>query len=180
MTTATDLDAFRAFLDEFEPYLKADTVFWTVRADLPALTVGGVLLIRRTLAVRRRRLPVGPAADYDRLESQAGALFNSWPVNIEKKALKEIAARLSQWSGMQEDLGEGYSTAVTPRVHLSLLLAFVARRPEAGSFQKRLAGLDARLRARLVGGEFVWEADLAEAFPRAEFWFLYGRPSARP
>ena len=179
MTAATDLDTFQAFLDEFEPYLKSGTLFWTVRPDLPALTVGGVLLLRRTLAVRRSRLPAGLAADYDRLESQASALFNRWPANIEKKALQEIASRLSQWTGALEELGEGYSTAVTPRVHLSLLLALVARLPEAASFQKRLAGLDARLRARFVSGEFVWEADLAEAFPKADFWFLYGRPSAR-
>jgi hypothetical protein len=180
VSTDADLDTFRAFVGDFELYLKSETVYWTVRANLPALTIGGLLLLRRTLGAYRSQMSDAEADAFDVQERLADAVFARWPVNIEKKALKEFGARLSQWAGVLDELGDGYSTAVTPRVHLGLLTALVSSQPEAGGLQKRLAALDIGLRARLQPGDFVWAADLAGAFPRDEFWFLYGRPPSSP
>jgi hypothetical protein len=179
MSPDSDLATLRAFLADFEPYLKSDTVFWTVNANLPALTLGGLLLVRRTLGAQRGQLSPTQLAELDSLESQANLLFNRWPANIEKKALQEIKSRLSVWSAALEELGEGYAKTVTPRVHLSLLLPIVARLPEFASYQNRLNLLDTHLRVKLSPSEFIWEAALTETFPRNDFWFLYGRPSTR-
>ncbi len=35
--------------------------------------------------------------------------------------------------------------------------------------------LDARLRARLKTGGFIWPAEVQAGFPSGEFWFLYGQ-----
>jgi hypothetical protein len=179
----SDLSTLHAFLKDFEQYLKSDVVFWTVGSDMPALTIGGLLFIRRTLSARRTQLSPAQSVEFDQLESQADALFQRWPVNIEKKVVREISSRLNVWASAIEEgidhptsFADNYAHSVNHRVYLSLLLPLVAALPEADPHRRRLSVLDARLRNVLIAGDFVWDAPLTAAFPAAEFWFLYGRP----
>lgn len=181
MSAENDLAALRAFLPDFEAYLKSDTLFWTVSGNLPALTVAGLLLALRRLGAWREagQLSQTQMAEFDQLDGQASLLFNQWPVNIEKKAVKEMHSRLNVWANALDELGEGYASAVMPRVYLGLLTPLVSRQPEGPTLQQRLSGLDARLRGKLTPGPFVWDEALAPAFPATEFWYLYGRPAAK-
>jgi len=192
MSAESDLAALRTFLSEFDPYLKSDVVFWPlsgqslVGKQLPALTIGGLLLVRRTLGAWRDQLPPTQLAEAERLESQAEALFSRWPVNIEKKALKEIGSRLNVWAAAIDECGdqpsscaENYPATVNSRVYLALLFHHIAKLAEADKHRQRLSALDARWRNLLIPGDFIWEAALATALPRDEFWFLYGRPKTK-
>ena len=179
MSLDSDLAALRAYLPDFEQYLKSDTIFWTAGSNLPALTLGGLLFVRRALAARRAQMTAAQIAEFDQLESQAHLQFTRWPANIEKKALKEIGQRLNVWTAALEELGDNYAQAINTRAYLSLLLPLVERLPEAEPHRRRLNALDLRLRNRLTPGNFVWDASLADSFPRDEFWFLYGRPRKR-
>ena len=38
--------------------------------------------------------------------------------------------------------------------------------------------LDGRLRPRWEAGEFVWPDGLQDAYPRSDYWWLYGAPRA--
>jgi len=179
LTLETDFATLRAFLPDFEAYLKSDTLFWTVSANLPALTVAGLLLARRRLEAQRGQLSPTQAAELDSLAFQADRLFNQWPVNIEKKAVKEMSSRLNVWAGGLDELqGDGYASAIMPRVYLGLLSPLITRQEEAPRLQSRLVALDARLRAKITRGAFIWDEALAPAFPASEFWYLYGRPTA--
>lgn len=183
MSSDADLAALRAFLADFEQYLKSDTVFWTVSNDLPALTIGGLLFVRRSLSARRGQFSAVQAAAFNQLESQAEALFNQWPANIEKKALREISSRLNVWaSAIEEGLdhprafAENYPHAVNTRVYLGLLLPLVSELAEGGAHRRRLSALDTKLRGVIIAGDFIWDSALAAAFPAGEFWFLHGHP----
>ena len=181
MPAEADLAALRAFLPDFEAYLKSETLFWTVSGSLPALTVAGLLLALRRLSGWRQvgQLSQAQMNEFDQLDGQASLLLNQWPVNIEMKAVKEMSSRLNVWAAALDELqGEGYASAVMPRVYLSLLSPLVARQPDGAKLQTRLTGLDARLRSKLTPGPFVWEEALSPTFPASEFWYLYGRPSA--
>ncbi len=190
MSVDSDLSTLHAFLKDFEQYLKSDVVFWTVGSDMPALTIGGLLFLRRTLSTRRTQLSPAQSVEFDRLESQADALFQPWPVNIERKVVREISSRLNVWASAIEEgidhptsFADNYAHSVNNRVYLSLLLPLVATLPEADPHRRRLSVLDARLRNVLIAGDFVWDGALTAAFPAAEFWFLYRRPKkpqARP
>jgi hypothetical protein len=179
MSIDSDLHTLHVFLDNFDPYLKSEAVFWNVDPNLPALTVGAVPFLRRTLAARRSSPGLSPAqqAEVDQLEAQAAQLFNRWPVNIEQKALREISSRLNVLASALEETGDNYAPAAQNRAYLALLMPIVARREEAGRYRDRLSALDSRLRSRWVNGDFIWEAGLAAAFPRDEFWFLDGKPA---
>ncbi len=178
MSPETDLAALRADLADFDAYLKSDTLFWTLSANLPALSIGGLQFARRRLSVLRDSLSSAQQAEYDSLETQAAQLFNRWPVNIEKKALKEIHSRLNVWASALDELSENYSAAIMPRVYLALLFSLVERQPEAAALQNRLALLDSRLRPKLAPSGFIWDQALTPAFPADPFWFLYRRPAA--
>ncbi|MEK7312440.1 MAG: hypothetical protein AAB382_10735, partial [Chloroflexota bacterium] len=103
MSVDSDLSTLRAFLKDFEQYLKSDVAFWTVGSDIPALTIGGLLFIRRTLSARRTQLSPAQSVEFDQLESQADVLFQRWPVNIEKKVVREISSRLNVWASAIEE-----------------------------------------------------------------------------
>jgi len=179
MSLDTEINTFAAFLDDFDPYLKSETIFWNVGAPQPALTLGGLRLIWRTLKARRPQMVATQLTKLDTLEARAETFFGRWPVNIERKTIKEINARLNVWVNTLEELGESYAQAVTPRVHLALLLPTIAHLPEATSFQNRLISYDTRLRTKLKPSDFIWDPVLQTAFPRSEFWFLYGRPTVQ-
>lgn len=192
MSPEADLETLRTFLSEFDPYLKSDVIFWPISGRsltgkrTPALTLGGLLLVRRTLSGTRSQFSPEQSTEYNQLEAQANALFSRWPVNIEKKALQEISSRLNVWAAALDECGEhpaacaqNYSSVVNSRVYLALLFPSVAKLPEAGKSRNRLSTLDIRLHNLIIPGDFIWEAALAPAFPRDEFWFLYGRPRVK-
>ncbi|MBI3243019.1 MAG: hypothetical protein HYZ49_12070 [Chloroflexi bacterium] len=192
MSLESDLATLRAFLAEIELYLKSDVIYWPMGGQafgqqMPALTLGGLLFVRRTLSARRDQLVPAQASEFDQLNRQAEAFFSRWPVNIEKKALKEISSRLNVWTATLDECTESpaacienYHTTVNARVYLALLMPLaVSQSAETEKLRARLAALDVRLRNMLFAGEFIWEADLASDFSREEFWFLYGRPRKR-
>ena len=185
MPPDSDLAALRAFLADFEAYLKSDVAFWPMggRAHMPALTLGGLLFVRRRLSAHQAQLDPARLTEYTALDREADSLFARWPVNIEKKAVKEISSRLNVWASALDECtdspaacAENYSASITNRVYLAMLFPIVEKVPEAETHRSRLSTLDRRLRNIIISGEFVWDAELAPAFPREEFWFLYGRP----
>ena len=42
--------------------------------------------------------------------------------------------------------------------------------------QQHLSLLDTRLQGRWQPGDFVWPVEWQPAYPRAEYWWLYGSP----
>ncbi len=188
MSLDSDLATFRAFLAEIELYLKSDVIYWPMGGQvfgqqMPALTLGGLLFLRRTLSARRDQLTSAQASEFDQLDRRAEAFFSRWPVNIEKKALKEISSRLNVWAAALDECNESpaagvenYHTTVNSRVYLALLMPVVATLHEAEKFRAHLAALDSQLRNMLIADGFIWDAALTPAFSREEFWFLYGQP----
>ncbi|MBI5079708.1 MAG: hypothetical protein HZB17_00170 [Chloroflexi bacterium] len=180
MSLENDIVTLEAFLSEFDPYLKSDVVFWNVgKANAPALTLGGILFLRRTLSARRTQLDPKQSKNFDRLDLLVNDLLNRWMANVEKKTLSEISSRLNVWDAAFDDLADHYPQAVYSRVYLALLMPLVARLAEAERFRQRLSGLDSRLRGMFTTGNFIWDAAIAPAFPRELFWYLYGKPAQR-
>lgn len=189
MSAEYDLAALRAFLEEFEPYLKSDVLFWPIRArgvegrQLPTLTIGGMLITRHKLAARRSQLSPADLTDYSQLNQQVDAALSRSPVAIEKRAESEFRSRLNLWASALEECGDNpaicadnFPASVTGRTILHLLLPYIGTSPAAEQMRQRLLMLDSVLRGLFVSGDFVWEANLANGFPRETYWYLYGRP----
>lgn len=180
MSIENDITTLETFLSEFDPYLKSDIVFWNVgKSNVPALTLGSILLLRRTLSARRTQLDPEQSKNFARLDLLANDLLNQWVANVERKTLSEISSRLNVWDSAFDELADHYPQAVYSRVYLALLMPLVAHLGEAERFRQRLNELDSRLRGMFTMGNFVWDAAIAPAFPGELFWYLYGKPAQK-
>ncbi|KAF0106276.1 MAG: hypothetical protein FD146_2703 [Anaerolineaceae bacterium] len=184
-TPAQDLSFFQAGLESLEAYLLSGELFWplTLRqaqgsaGDLPPqigdrsrLTVGGMLLAGKRIEARA-------AGDWPRLSVRLEAVRTKWRSAWERKAGREVHARLDLWKNYLEDARQNsdpgvYSQQVQWRVMLQLLGGELSAPPRE---LEAVRSLDAILRTAWLPGAFVWEADLSAVFPEPDYWFLYGR-----
>lgn len=168
---------------ELSDYLLSDVLFWQMQAssDYPKLSLGLMLLIRAELEARAPQLPSAQLAEVDKANREIDVALSKWPVAAEKKALQELRSRINLWKAYWDDYVDDpyahahhYPDEVTQRVIAALLLLRFPRLSDS-SEAKRLVSLDAQLRGLLKSGAFLWPTELQAAFPKDEFWFLYGQ-----
>jgi hypothetical protein len=181
-----DLVYLQAALLDIQGYLLSNEVYWPIGANsptgeppFPRVTLGNLVLAETSL--EGRNLPGDQAAQYKKLKDRLDGVRKEWRVAWSRKAVREFGARLSLWRDFIEEYRKNpranvdrYPYEVNRRVILQLLL------PEAEQVSSQeeelLEGLDNVLQAVFVEGSFVWEDELQNAFPKAEYWYLYGLP----
>jgi hypothetical protein len=184
MNVARELDVLKRMAADLPDYLLAETLFWPMQAPstYPRLSLGLLLLTQARLDALEASLAPAQRAERDSLGRQAEVTLSKWQVAAEKKAERELRARLNLWQRFWEDCAdspqscaENYPQEVTQRVVVELLLRRYPRladSPEARPLQA--ADRLARLRLRRPG--FVWSPNLQAAFPESPFWYLHRRP----
>lgn len=168
----------RAFLEagipELNDYLLSQELYWPLTArgySLPRLTIGGLLLsLARLQAAGQRSVA---------LEARLDGVRSRRRVAWETKAGREVRARCGLWQAYLADYrhspeghADAYPQEVRYRVMLDLLLAELPSQPAQAELISQLDGV---LRANWIPGGFVWEDGLQAGFPRAAYWYLYGR-----
>ena len=158
MSTQKDQQYLTAGVPQLQDYLLSKELYYPIGANLPQLTLGGILL---SLA----RMGGTQAAQF---EAQVEAVRSKWRSAWDTKASREIGARSRLWidylSEYRDDPKAGvrlYSQNVRYRVMMSLL----------GKIED---DSDAFVKSVFREGGFVWEEECALNFPRETFWYLYG------
>ncbi len=179
-----DLAFLRAGIQELTDYLLSGELYWSLTpgaAGVPRLTIGGLLLAQARL--RARRLSPTAQVEITALEGKMDSVRMKWRSAWERKAGREVHARLDLWRNYLSDYRDSpehqshaYPHEVQWRVMLRLLSGEFVFSPKES---ETLSALDAIVKAHWLPGEFVWEADLATAFPQQEYWFLYGKLKRR-
>ena len=186
MASATyELPYLQASVGLLEDYILSGDIYWSIGIQPPAgdppypmLTLGGVLLFR--LKASCRTLDYYNQVMLGRLKDQIDATRVRWRVAWENKASREYHSRLMLW---RDYLGEyrrsptnnanRYSYEVNRRVILNLLAPEASGVPSA---EKELLGsLDRFLRSAFSPGDFLWEPECADGFPKDDYWFLWGK-----
>ena len=182
-----DLDILEAMAEQMSSYLRMDTLFGPLGPNYPKLTLGGYLMREhRLLALQDTLTP----AEQDRLLKARQTFENivmEWVVATEKKAEKEIDARLRQWQETIRDLRENaprnwpyYKTSIEARVMLQALISMLSAPPFKldETIPSRLSVLDQAHYAAWHSNAqlFVWDEDWAVAYPAADYEYLYGKP----
>jgi hypothetical protein len=170
-TLAQDLSYFQAGMESLEAYLLSEELFWPLSGNLARLTLGGMLLAGKRLEARAE------AGEWLPLAARLDAVRSKWRSAWERKATREVHARLDLWNNTLEEFRQNsdpgvYSQQVQWRVMLQLLGGGFLIPPHD---LEALSGLDAILKSLWLPGAFVWEADLSAAFPEPDYWFLYGK-----
>ena len=183
---AQDVRILSTMAEEMEAYLNSDVLFWHMsKAGMPVLTLGGYLMRQHRLLALYDSLSEEQQAEVDAAVAQFNQALEEKTVRFEQKAHRELDARLRQWEEYLKDVERGqasaksnYGTAVEARAMIAALIDFLQLAPYQLDERvlKRTALLDGRLRSRWEAGEFVWPEGWQEAYPRSEYWWLYGNP----
>jgi hypothetical protein len=179
-----DLRFMQAGNDLLEEYLMSGDIYWPIgvsaphgEPDYPQFTLGRLLLVR-TRAQLTAGAPV-QRAEFERLDRQMEETRSRWRIAWGKKAHAEFHARLTLWRNFLEEYRkepaanyDRYHYEVGRRVLLHLLKDEVEELPLIEI--EMLAGLDTLLKAAFAPGPFIWDLNLAPAFPQETYWYLYG------
>ncbi len=181
-----DLKYVAASLSELNNYLLSKELFWLLNLSsapgetpYPKLTSGNLLLSFARL--KAYKMAALQNTEFTRLEMDLDVLKNKWRVAWEKKVNREFTSRLRQWGEYLNELARDqtanavyYRNEVRLRVLLELLL------DELGEdSHPELTTLDVSLRANSIGGDFIWDEELAGGFPKKKYWFLWGDVKGR-
>jgi hypothetical protein len=189
MSTSTeklshDLAVLQEMILEMESYLGQETLFWSMRrGGLPKLTLGGMLLRVWRLRHLADLLPPDEKLAARTAINRFDQIARDNVVRFEARAHEELAARVRQWAAHLRDMRQEvvpsyYATAVATRAIIAHLVNQLRQPPF--NLEKRwpdqLSLLDQQLAERWQVGDFVWPAEWEAAYPKPEFWWLYGLP----
>ena len=167
-----DLRFLREAVSQLHDYLLSNELYWPLSGSLPRLTPGALLL-----ELARLETAGTAPSEFPGLQRQFENLHDKWRTAWQKKAAREVSNRARLWSQFLSDFAadpdknaESYRSEARGRAILQMLLTEQPDLPEKAA----LVELDAALRPRLKPGAFLWEPELEPAFPKSDFWFLYG------
>lgn len=183
---AQDVAALAAMAGQMAEYLDSEILFWPLgRGNMPMLTLGGYLLREHRLLALPGLLTPEQRTQVDAAVFQFNQALADRVVRFETKAQHELEARLRQWEETVKEIGNGtlvkssnYATVVETRAMIHALLDRLSLPPYRAEARpsQHLALLDTRLQGRWQSGDFVWPAEWEPAYPRSEYWWLYGSP----
>ena len=183
---AQDVTALGAMAEQMGQYLDSDVLCWPLgRGNLPMLTLGGYLLREHRLLALPQLLTPEQRGQVDAAIFQFNQALSNRVVRFEKKAHHELESRLRQWEEALKEIERGtwqhssnYDTMVETRAMIEALLDRLGMPPYRLEERpgQHLALLDTRLQGRWQPGDFVWPAEWQPAYPRGEYWWLYGSP----
>jgi len=159
-TLAQDRQFLEAGIPELQDYLLSKELYGSLPGSftLPRLTLGGLLLARQRL---------GPQAEP--FAARMDAIRSQWRSAWDARALREIRARNDLWKNYLIDYRESpksYRDEYPQQVRFRAMLNLLGE--ESNDF-------DEMLKAVLIPGDFVWEKECADRFPRDTFWYLFGK-----
>ncbi len=183
---AQDIVALSAMAEQMAEYLDSDILFWPLgHSTLPMLTLGGYLLREHRLLALPQLLTPEQRSQVDAAVFQFNQTLSNRVVRFETKAQHELESRLRQWEESVKEIEHGtlqhssnYGTIVETRAMIQALLDRLSMPPYQLDDRpgQLVTLLDMRLQNRWQPGEFVWPAEWQPAYPRDDYWWLYGSP----
>ncbi|MGB3715375.1 MAG: hypothetical protein WA996_13175 [Candidatus Promineifilaceae bacterium] len=181
-----DLEILEAMASEMDEYLRSQTLFWPMmKGNLPRLTIGGYLMRQHRLDSSRNWLDESEQARLETAIERFNDTLVEKVVRFEGRAHEELHARLRQWGEYLKELhdktlgmSDYYSSHVQTRAMISGLIHMLEGRPYDLDERvlEQLEVYDNVLRNLWEPGAFTWPDEWQPAYPKPEYWWLYGRP----
>ena len=178
------LESMAAVMDE---YLRSDILFYPMsRSDMPKATIGGYLMRQHRLLGLRDLLGQEEQARLHEAIHQFNNALEEKIVRFEQKANRELEARVRQWREYLSEAKRGvnvayYESAVDTRAMIETLMAQLRIRPYEmdEELPPQVGLLDRELSRYWEHGDFIWPPAWKPAYPRDEYWWLYGHPKEK-
>jgi hypothetical protein len=181
---AQDVTILAEMAGEMADYLRSDVLYWQMmEGELPKLTLGGYLMRQHRLLALPELLTDEEQAVVDTAVTQFNQALVEKIVRLEGKAHQELEARIRQWTEYLKDFrwergaaAAGYTSAVENRVMITAVTDKLQMPPYQlnSRINEQLALLDGNLRSRWHTGSFLWPEAWQPAYPKADYWYLYG------
>jgi hypothetical protein len=157
MPISKDSQYLSAGVPELENYLLSKELYYPIGANLPQLTLGGILLSLARMGARGAQF-----------EAQVETIRSRWQSAWDAKSSREIKARSELWMNYLSEYRDD------PRAGVRLYPQNVRYRVMMSLLGKIEDDADVFLKGVFREGKFVWEAECAPNFPHETFWYLYG------
>lgn len=181
---AQDVTILAEMAGEMADYLRSDVLYWQMmKGGLPKLTLGGYLMRQHRLLTLPELLTDEEQLVVDTAVTQFNQALVEKIVRLEQKAHQELEARIRQWGEYLKDFRwergaalAGYSSAVENRVMITAVTDKLLMPPYQlnSRITEQIALLDGNLRTRWRSGPFLWPEAWQPAYPKSEYWYLYG------
>jgi hypothetical protein len=181
-----NLSLTKAMLENMEPYLLSEEVYWPVASQpnagsppFPRLTLGGFLLTQDELSVQKAAMNSRQTHTYKDLLHRYQQITVKWKSAIGRKAVREMNSRCNLWHAYVEELEErrkvpyDYPREVRHRAMFERLIDVAGVEPEVDQVLKKNQKVDEHFLTVSFPSDFVWEADLQTIYIKDRFWFLY-------
>jgi hypothetical protein len=177
-----DVRVLSAMASNLTPYLYEQEIFAYLGADLPELTLGGLLM----RLYRLSRLEDVLTTEQHNLVQDARLNFEAerskWAVHYENKIQHELKSRASALlQFLDECLEDRTGCTVNYPVQAEKRIMIEHLRGEAQEHDilsedqdNELKATDQKLRRLFTDGDFITDNLLTEVYPRERFWWLYG------
>ena|SRR5579859_7031907 len=175
-----DVRAVKAMAAALVPYIYQDELYGVLSNDLPRLTVGGLIMRLNRLDLLDNLLSETQRQAVHTAHQQFDKVRTDWAVAYEGKLQRELTARLRALGQFILDCidrrmcADLYPGEIEKRVMVAGLQAEALKHnvlePSAAT---QIASIDDRLHMLTRPDEFLWDARLEPAYPRASFWYLY-------
>jgi hypothetical protein len=179
-----DVTVLAEMAEEMADYLRSDVLYWQMmKGGLPKLTLGGYLMRQHRLLALPELLTDEDRGVVDTAVTQFNHTLVEKIVRLEQKAHQELEARIRQWAEYLKDFRwergaavAGYTSAVENRVMITAVIDKLQMPPYQLNTRltEQLALLDGNLRSRWRSGPFLWPEAWQPAYPRGDYWYLYG------
>ncbi len=187
---ASRLAVTQAMAEELADYLRrGDNLYQPMHVQTPGGTEDPVLTVGALLDnIAALRSAAGLTAEQQdalsaieaKVDHDRRALREQWDALLSR----ELKALLDSWKWYLDDAEtdqrarDRYRSEVHARTRLDLVLRALGEDQSVAEQQKRLAGLDARLRAMWKPGAYIGPTGRQAEYPEEGAWWLYGRPAA--
>jgi len=182
---ASDLIIIEDIAAEMPEYLRSSLLFWPrVSNKLVQPSIGGFWVRQHRLQRLKEKLLT--ASEQQRLARAIQSFDNTcmdqrW--SFHQKARQEFEARIRQWAEILTELLEDeppsmnyYRSDVEVRAIVEAIKShqdIVPIEAEKSTLE-RIRELDHHLQENWVIGPFIWPAGWEAAYPRQQYWWLYG------
>lgn len=187
-----DLSEARKMADALDEYIRGSELYGGAggglfgSGDMPALTVGALVMRLRRLEALRDKLSPSQQAELAEAGKKHRRVQKEWTLHYEGKVLKEAASRLEAMRTFFQECKENprlcranYLPELLRRTIVQELLRVIeAQRIDGSALTEKLHLADIGLRGVVEKAAFQWDGVLQPVYPADEFWWLYHAPPA--
>lgn len=191
-TITTDLKEAQSMVGRLEQYVRQDELYVQMGglgtlfggAQMPALTVGALLLRLNRLTALQADMTAEQRAQLEQIRASHESVRSEWRLHYDEKLKREAHSRLVAMRRFFEECAENPRTCASnyrpEALRRTIVEEVINEMARLGIEDEELPGLvreiDSRLRRYVRPDAFLWDDRLQTVYGRDQFWWLYMQP----